>query len=96
MALIKSKNNTEYHRINSLNIITNKKIIINTSSYTSKEKRLEEIEYNNSDNKDINGIAVYIEYSNYEIPYDEEMSITEAYKYLKTLDEFKDAEDDIE
>lgn len=94
MALIKEKENTKYHRIKSLNIITNKKIIIIVSSYTSKEKRLEEIEYNNSDNKDINGIAVYIEYNNYEIPYDENITIKKAYKYLKTLDEFKDAEDD--
>lgn len=96
MGLIKEKNNTKYHRINSLNIITNKCIIINTISYTSREKRLEEIEYEESNHKDINGIAVYREYNNYELPYDEEMNIKKAYSYLKILDDFKDAEDDLD
>lgn len=38
-------------------------------------------------------INVYKEINNYILPYDENMNIKNAYEYLKTLDDFKDAKD---
>ena len=40
-----------------------------------------------------NGINVYIDTNILNIPYNENMTIKEAYSYLKTTEKFKDAED---
>ena len=83
---------TNYHRIVSINKITNNTNIIEVASYTSQEKRQEEIDYYNSDdpNKAMN-VFIHTEYINKE--YDEEETIVDAYEYLKTTEKFKDAED---
>lgn len=81
-----------YHRIVSLNKITNQSNIIEIASYTSKEKRQEEIEYYQSTDED-KSINVFIDTTYIDTEYDEEMTIDNAYEYLKTTDKFKNAED---
>lgn len=80
---------TNYHRIVSINNITNIQTNIEIASYTSKEKREEE------KNAILNGLPmnIYIHTKYMHINYDESFNIEKAYDYLKTLDEFKDAED---
>lgn len=81
---------TNYHRIVSVNNITNIETIIEVASYTSKEKREEEIEaLENNDEMNI-----FIENKYYNVTYDKDMNVDSAYDYLKTLDEFKDAKND--
>ncbi len=83
---------TNYHRIVSLNSIVNNQNIIEVASYINQNKRKEEKEYydSNDENKSIN---VFINTKYYNVNYDENMSVKTAYNYLKSLDEFKDAED---
>lgn len=83
---------TNYHRIVSLNSIVNNQNIIEVASYINQNKRKEEKEYydSNDENKSIN---VFIDTKYYNVNYDENMSVKTAYNYLKSLDEFKDAED---
>lgn len=80
---------TNYHRIVSINNITNVQTNIEVASYTTKEKREEEkisIEKNK-------GINIFINTNYYNVPYEENYSIEQAYEYLKTLDKFNEAED---
>ncbi len=81
-----------YHRIVSLNKITNKANIIEIASYVSEAKREEEKAYYASQepNKTMN-VAINTEYINKE--YNENETITEAYDYLKTLEMYNNAED---
>lgn len=78
---------TNYHRIVSLNNITNVSTIIEVASYTSKEKREEEKDA--IENATEMNVFIDTKYINKE--YTENLTIKEAYEYLKTLDEFKDA-----
>ena len=78
-----------YHRIVSINKITNVTNIIEVASYTNKEKREEEkkaIEEGTEMNVFINTQYVNTEYN-------ETSTIESEYNYLKTLDKFKGAED---
>lgn len=78
-----------YHRIVSINKITNNQNIIEVASYineTQREKEKEAIEKGEPFD-----VFIYSQYFNQE--YDAEENIQDAYDYLKTLDEFKDAED---
>ena len=84
----------KYHRIVSLNKITNVSNIIEIASYTSKEKRQEEIDYYNSTEED-KSMNVFIETIYINKNYDETETIEDCYKYLKSTDMFKNAEDDI-
>lgn len=81
-----------YHRIVSINKITNSCNIIEVASYTSEKQREKEKEYyNNTDeNKSIN---VFIETDYIQKEYSENETIEECYEYLKTLEKFKEAED---
>ena len=95
-----------YHRIVSLNKITNVGNIIEIASYSSRNKREEEEEYQKAQKKKYNkeeltkqeqelldkGINVFIqtEYINKE--YSENENIKEAYEYLKTLEKYEKAE----
>ena len=80
-----------YHRIVSLNKITNQANIIEVASYTSEEKRAEEQAYysNEETDKEMN---VFINTIYFNKEYDENETIENAYEYLKTTEEFKDAE----
>ena len=81
-----------YHRIVRIDNIINNKTIIEVASYINKEKRQEEIEaLENGPSMDI-----FINASFYEKEYEEETSIKSCYEYLKTLEDFTDAEDDDE
>ena len=95
MALIKPitlKNGitVTYHRITSVNNITNRESIIEVSSYTSKEKREEEkLAIKNNQPMDV---FIHTEYFN--IPYDKTLDVEKAYEYIKTLENYQYSEDD--
>lgn len=86
---------TNYHRIVSINKITNNCNIIEVASYTSEKQREKEKEYYSStdENKNMN---VFIETSFIQKEYSENETIEECYDYLKTLEQFKDAENVLE
>lgn len=96
-----------YHRITSLNKITNISNNIEVSSYINEEQRLKEKEYQqlqikNSKSEELteeeqnklnNGINVFIRTDYIKVNYDSDMTIEDAYDYLKTLDKFKNSKD---
>ena len=78
-----------YHRIVSINKITNHDIILEIASYTSKNKREEEM----AKSKTEDGCNVYIKTNYINVDYDETSTIKDWYNYLKTTETFFDAED---
>ena len=78
-----------YHRIVSINKITNSCNIIEIASYTNEGKRQQEVEA--LENATPMNVFIYTEFLNKE--YDENESIQDVYIYLKTIEKFKDAED---
>lgn len=97
MAIIKeiTLNNgitVNYHRVVSVNNITNHESIIEVASYTNKEKRLEEKKAL-ANNEEMN-VFIYTEYLNKE--YDLTLNVNTAYDYLKSIDKFSGCTDDIE
>lgn len=96
MALIKeiTLNNgikVNYHRIASINNITNKATIIEIQSYINKEKR--EKEKNSIKNSLNMNIFINTEYLN--IDYSPTLDVDKAYDYIKTLDKFQNSTDDM-
>ena len=98
-----------YHRVVSVTEITNINNTIEIKSYLNKSQRLKEKNYNELLEKsktetlteeefDIlkEGINLYTDVNYINIPYDDTMTIEDAYEYLKTTGEYKDAEDDLE
>lgn len=77
-----------YHRVVSINKITNVQNVIEVASYTSKEKRQEEIERNGQE------MNVFIHTSYISTEYNPNINIENIYDYLKTLEQFKDAKND--
>jgi len=78
---------TNYHRIVSINKITNQNNIIEVASYTSKTKRDEEkksLEENTP-------MDVFIETEYISKEYNENENIEETYNYLKTLEKYNGA-----
>lgn len=96
-----------YHRITSLNKLTNISNNIEVNSYISESQRQKEKEYQEVQRKSINeeeltseeqellekGINVLVQADFISIPYDGEMTIESAYEYLKTTEKYKDSED---
>lgn len=96
-----------YHRIVSLNVITNINNIIEVASYVNESQREKEQEYQELQKKSASseeltteeqelldkGINIYIETRYENTEYDETMSVKSAYEYLKTLPEFEGAKD---
>ena len=94
-----------YHRITSFNKITNISNSIEISSYTNATQRQKEKEYQQIQLKNANGekltdeeqeqlnkgINVFIDTDFIQIPYEEDMTIEDAYDYLLTLDKYKNA-----
>ena len=78
-----------YHRIVSINKITNHAVILEIAGYTSKVKREQELEQlaNNEE------ITAYVHTSWVSIDYDEISTIKDWYAYLKTTDKYSGAED---
>lgn len=95
-----------YHRIASLNKIINVNNNIEVNSYTSEAQRNKEKEYQKIQLKNINGeelteqeaeildngINVFVESEYIQLAYDENMTIENAYDYLKTLDKYINSE----
>lgn len=77
-----------YHRIVSVNKITNNSTIIEIASYINEVKRQEEIE--KKANKEQMDIFIETTFLNKE--YNEQENIQDLYEYLKTTEKFKDAE----
>lgn len=84
-----------YHRIVSINKITNNCNIIEVASYTSEKQRNKEKEYYESTDED-KRMNVFIETEYIQKEYSENETIEECYEYLKKIDKFKDAEDVLE
>lgn len=92
-----------YHRVVSVNSITNISTTIEIASYVNEAKRLEEKAYQELQMKEDRtleeeeelekGINVYIDTDYIQIPYDKDMNVDNAYKYLVTLDKYKGAKD---
>ena len=78
-----------YHRVVSINNITNQSSIIEVASYTSEEKRLEE-KSKLLNNEPMN---VYIRSKYYLKSYNKNLNVDSAYEYIKTVDEFTGAID---
>ena len=81
-----------YHRIVSVNNVTNHASIIEVASYTDKSKREEEKEKLES-NTPMN-VFIHTEYLS--VPYNENLNVKSAYEYLKTLEKFNGAINDME
>lgn len=80
-----------YHRVVSVNNITNQISIIEVASYINEEQRNKEKEWYETNRQ--NDMNVFIDTKYYSKEYDENLNVVNAYEYLKTLDEFIDAED---
>lgn len=105
--LLKNGITVTYHRIVALNEIINQSIDIQVLSYLNESKRIEEKEFEDIQNKIskneevteeetdkiTEGFETYTYHSNYQIEYQDNFYVEDAYDYLKTLEEFKDAED---
>lgn len=81
-----------YHRIVSINKITNNSTIIEVASYINKSERQKEIDYYNS-TEDDKSMNVFIEAHYINKEYNETDTIEDLYLYLKTTEMFKNAED---
>lgn len=84
-----------YHRIVTINKVTNNITIIEVASYTSEEKRQEEAEALRQGQE--TGVAVpmniFIDTTFINKEYNETDTIKDLYDYLKTTEKFKDALD---
>ena len=76
---------TSYHRILYIQTTVNRQISIAVLSYVGNESR-------ESAKETVMSIP-YQKAITYELPYNEEMTVTRAYGYLKTLPQFEGAED---
>ena len=83
-----------YHRIVSLNKITNHANIIEVASYTSQSKRQEEIDSlkQSIETQEYVPINIFINTEYISKEYNETETIEDAYNYLKTLEKYNGAE----
>lgn len=79
-----------YHRVVSVNNITNHASIIEVASYTSKAKRKEE-QQALANNEEMN---VFIDTKHIPIQYDQYLNVVSAYEYLKSTEKYSGAKDD--
>lgn len=79
-----------YHRVASVNNITNQQSNIEVTSYINEEQRNKEKEWYETKSQD--DMNVFIETKYYSKEYDENLNVINAYDYLKTLDEFVGSE----
>lgn len=94
-----------YHRVVSINNITNISSTIEVASYINEKQRNIEKQYQDMQLKNANndiqtkeeldilnkGINVYIQTEYYELPYDKDLNIDNAYDYLKKMDIYADS-----
>ena len=81
-----------YHRVASVNIVTNQCNLIEVQSYVSKAKRDEEKQAL----ANRQAMDVFIHADTYVAPYDQTMTVDSAYSYIKALDDFSGATDVLE
>lgn len=96
MALIKKITlengiSVNYHRIVSITNIVNNQTIIEIASYTSKSKRDEEKDALKKGAK----MDVFIKTKFENFDYSENLSVSDAYEYIKQLERFENSKDDI-
>lgn len=95
-----------YHRIVAINKITNMLNTIEINSYINVLQREKEKEYQDLQKKNIKeklnidekerltkGINVLVETDYINIPYDEKMTIEQAYEYVKNIEKYKESID---
>ena len=106
---IKQKNGIilNYHRISSINKITNITNQVEINSYINqeereKEKRYQELQKRSVNNEELSekeeqelqeGIDVMVRAEYVQIPYNETQTIQDVYDFLKTTEKYKDAKD---
>lgn len=78
-----------YHRIVSINKITNHSTRLEVAGYINEQKRQQEIQ-KLANNESMN---VYIDTAYIGVDYDETSTIKDWYEYLKTTDRYVGAED---
>ena len=83
-----------YHRINEISQITNQTGQLQVCSYLTEQDRTREKEL--IENRDLPREAIYAITHYYFVEYTDGMTCTDAYNYLKTLPEFRDATDVLE
>lgn len=95
-----------YHRITSLNKLTNISNTIEVNSYINeiqreKEKRYQELQKKSANEEELTeeekveldkGIDVLVEADYISINYNQNMTIEDAYNYLKKIDKYKGAQ----
>lgn len=81
-----------YHRVVSVNIVTNLCNLVEVCGYTSQAKREEERAAIAAGEP----MDVYLHTDTYEAPYDQGMTVQSAYGWLKGLPEYGGAEDVLE
>ena len=79
-----------YHRIVTITKITNHSTVLEIAGYTSPAKREQEIQQLASGEP----ITAYIDTTFMSADYDENATIKDWYAYLKTTEQYADAEDD--
>ena len=78
----------QYHRISEINNVVNSGTSIVIKSYVNQEQR------NREKNNEIRySDDIYVVLDNVNIPYNDQLDIVSAYKYLKTTDKYYGAED---
>lgn len=77
-----------YHRISEINNIVNKNTVLTIYSYVNKKQRERE---KNNDYKYPDEIFKITDYA--VLPYNDKLTIQEAYEYLKTTEKYEGAED---
>ena len=78
-----------YHRIVSIDKITNHSTILEIASYTSQSKREEEIRQLAAGEE----LSIFLNTEYMSVDYDETANITDWYDYLKTTDKYSGATD---
>lgn len=83
-----------YHRVVSVNNITNQTSIIEVASYINEEQRQKEKEwYEKTNLEKRNGMNVFIETNFYTTNYDKELGVDNSYEFLKKIPIFEGSED---
>lgn len=86
---------TTYHRIVKLNIMVNQLNIVEVASYLNYDGRIRQINFDveQSEGNEPNYAPPYIATTFYQLPYNEAMTIPDAYAELKKLPVFEGATD---
>lgn len=95
MALLKAIKQTNgivlnYHRISDIKNVVNDKTYLDVISYVDKEEREKE---QNQPKYSPNKQEIYKTNKIYNMPYNDTLTIEQAYEYLKSLEDFEGSED---